>query len=54
LYAVSVLLVASGFIHRFQLLGSVIPHQNRFLHVSVTSAFYIIIVVHILQGIGIV
>lgn len=54
LYVVSVLLVASGFIHRFQLLGSTVPHQNRFLHVSVTSAFYIIIVVHILQGIGII
>jgi hypothetical protein len=54
LYAVGILLVASGFIHRFQLLGSVVPHQNRFLHVSVTSAFYIIIIVHILQGIGLI
>jgi hypothetical protein len=53
LYLVMVILVSSGFLHRFQLLRSSVPHQNRFLHVSITSAFYIVIGIHILQGIGI-
>ena len=53
LYLVMVILVSSGFLHRFQLLPSSIPHQNRFLHVSITLAFYIVIGIHILQGMGV-
>ena len=53
LYLVMVILVATGVLHRFQLLRSTIPHQNRFVHISITLAFYVIIGIHILQGIGV-
>ena len=49
------ILVASGFLHRFQILekGRLYPaHRNRFLHISLTSAFYIVIVIHILHNLG--
>lgn len=52
LYVVMLVLVASGVLHRFKIIPSLVPHQNRYLHISVTSAFYIVIVTHILQGIG--
>jgi hypothetical protein len=52
LYIVMLVLVASGFLHRFQILRTFNPHLNRFLHISVTMSFYIIILIHILQGIG--
>jgi hypothetical protein len=51
LYIVMLTLVITGFLHRFKIIPSLVPHQNRFLHISVTSAFYIVIIVHILQGI---
>jgi hypothetical protein len=51
LYIVMLTLVITGFLHRFNIIPSFVPHQNRFLHISVTSAFYIVIIVHILQGI---
>jgi hypothetical protein len=51
LYIVMLTLVITGFLHRFKIIPSVAPHQNRFLHISVTSAFYIVIIIHILQGI---
>ena len=53
LYLVMLILVSTGFLHRFQILRSIVPHQNRYLHVSITIAFYIVISVHILQGVGI-
>jgi hypothetical protein len=53
LYLMMFILVLTGFLHRFQLLGKTIPHQNRFLHISITLAFYIVIGIHILQGIGV-
>ena len=53
LYLVMLVLVASGFLHRFRILGSIKPHLNRFLHVAVTLSFYIIILTHALQGVGI-
>jgi len=52
LYIVMVVLVSTGFLHRFHLLRAAVPHQNRFLHISITLAFYIIIAVHILQGVN--
>lgn len=54
LYIVTLILVTTGFIHRFQLLKGIVPHQNRYLHISITTAFYIVILVHILQGLGII
>jgi uncharacterized membrane protein YidH (DUF202 family) len=49
------ILVASGFLNRFQILerGTLYPpHRNRFLHVSLTSAFYIVVIIHILHSLG--
>jgi hypothetical protein len=54
LYIVMPLLVATGFLHRFKILKSVKPHLNRFFHVSVTITFYLVILVHILQGFHII
>lgn len=52
LYLVMLVLTATGFFHRFQIVRSLRPHFNRFMHVSVTMSFYIIIGIHILQGLG--
>jgi hypothetical protein len=52
LFIVMLTLVITGFLHRFRIITSLVPHQNRFLHISVTTAFYIVIIIHILQGIG--
>ena len=54
LYLIMLILVLTGFLHRFQIVGRLIPHQNRFLHVSVTTAFYLVIIVHILEGLQII
>lgn len=56
MYIIVFILVASGFLHRFQILerGRLYPpHRNRFLHVSITTAFYIILSIHVLHNIGI-
>ncbi len=53
LYIVMPFLVASGFLHRFQILKTIKPHLNRFFHVSITLSFYLVIIVHILQGLKI-
>ncbi len=55
MYIVISILVASGFIHRFQLLGKsrlYPPHRNRFIHISMTTAAYIIVGIHILHNLG--
>jgi hypothetical protein len=52
LFVIILILATSGFLHRFQIVKSIAPHQNRFLHISITTAFYIVVVIHILQGIG--
>jgi hypothetical protein len=54
LYLVMLILVLTGFLHRFQIVGRLIPHQNRFLHISVTTAFYLVIFVHILEGLRLI
>jgi len=53
LYIVMPLLVATGFLHRFQILKSIKPHLHRFFHVSITLSFYLVIIVHILQGLNV-
>ncbi|MDQ1281255.1 MAG: hypothetical protein QG670_2520 [Thermoproteota archaeon] len=55
LYIIVSILIASGFLHRFQILekgGVYPPHRNRFLHVSITTAFYLIVIIHILHNLG--
>ncbi len=49
------ILVASGFLHRFKILEKTRiypPHRNRYIHVSLTSAFYIVVIIHILHNMG--
>ena len=58
LFIVMFLLVITGFIHRFQIVPKKSgkyykPHFNRFYHVSITTAFYIVILVHVLINVGI-
>ena len=53
LYIVMFILVVTGFLHRFKILKSINPHLNRFMHISITMSFYIIIGIHILQGLEI-
>ena len=53
LYIVMFILVATGFLHRFHILRRIRPHLNRFMHVSITMSFYIIVAIHILQGLKI-
>jgi|GEM_PF-464186 len=61
LYLVVLVLVATGFVQRFQIsprLGkyggetaSALPHYNRSIHVGTIIAFYLVIITHILHGI---
>ena len=53
LYATLILLVSTGFFQRFGL-GKRLGRYWRFVHVSVTMSFYIIILVHVLHGLGII
>ena len=53
LYAALILLVSTGFFQRFRL-GRRLSRYWRFVHVSVTMSFYIIILVHVLHGLGII
>ena len=57
LYITMIILVATGFLHRFQLIpkkgNSYYPsHFNKFLHAGVTTTFYIVILVHIIHNLG--
>jgi hypothetical protein len=60
LYIVIVLLVATGFLHRYQLLpksgviSKDMPHVNRYVHAALTLSLYIILVVHVLRNVGII
>lgn len=50
------ILVVTGFLHKFQLLekGRLYPpHRNRYLHVSLTTAFYIVVIIHTLHNFGV-
>jgi hypothetical protein len=57
LYIITLILVATGFIHRYGLLASLgryqLPHRNKFTHVGLTLSFYIVIIVHALRNFGI-
>ena len=54
-YVATLILVSTGFLHRFRLLegGRLYPpHRNRFLHLSITFTFYLVIVFHALRNSG--
>ena len=53
LYATVLLMVATGFFMRFQI-GNIARKKLRFIHTSATVTFYLIILVHILHGLGII
>jgi hypothetical protein len=53
LYIAMILLVGTGFLLRFRLLPKIKPQTYRFVHTGSAVAFYLIIIVHILQGLGI-
>jgi hypothetical protein len=50
LYIIMILLVATGFTHRFQLIPQIKSQTRKFVHVGLTFSFYIIIGIHILHG----
>ena len=53
LYITMLLLVSTGILQRFHLAPRIKPQTNRFLHMGSAVAFYLIIIVHILQGLAI-
>jgi hypothetical protein len=52
LYVAMVLLVGTGFLQRFQLIPSIKPQSYRFVHIGSAFVFYLVIIVHILHGLG--
>jgi hypothetical protein len=54
LYIIMVLLVATGFTHRFQLIPQIKSQTRKFVHVGLTFSFYIIIGIHILHGFNLI
>ena len=53
LYIAMILLVSTGFCQRFRLIPKIKPQTYRFVHTGSALAFYLIIVVHVLQGLEI-
>ena len=54
LYVIMVLLVTTGLTHRFQFISQIKSTTRRFIHVALSFSFYIIIIIHILHGIGLI
>jgi hypothetical protein len=54
LYVDMILLVSTGFTHRFQLIPQIKSQTRKFIHVGLTFSFYIIIVIHILHGLNVI
>ena len=52
LYIIMILLVASGFTHRFNLIPKIKSQTRKFVHVGLSFSFYIVIVIHMLHGFG--
>jgi len=50
LFLAMILLVATGFSQRFGLIKSVKPQTYRLIHLGLALSFYLIIGIHILQG----
>jgi hypothetical protein len=50
LYMIMILLVFTGFTHRFQLIPQIKSQTRKFVHVGLTFSFYLIIGIHILHG----
>jgi len=52
LYIIMIMLVATGFTHRFQLIPQIKSQTGKFVHIGLTFSFYIVIGIHILHGLG--
>jgi hypothetical protein len=54
LYIALVLLTATGLALRFGAIPGLKRTTNRFVHASIAFSFYIVIIVHVLHGLGII
>jgi hypothetical protein len=54
LYIIMILLVATGFTHRFELIPQIKSQTRLFIHIGLTFSFYIIIGIHILHGLNVI
>ncbi len=54
LYIIMILLVATGFTHRFQLIPQIKSQTRKFMHVGLSFSFYIIIGIHILHCLNLI
>jgi hypothetical protein len=52
LYITMILLVATGYTHRFQLIPIIKSQTRKFTHVGLSFSFYTIISIHTLHGLG--
>ena len=52
LYPIMIILVVTGIFQRFQIARN-LGRKWRFLHTSLATSFYLVIFVHILQGLGV-
>ena len=52
LYIIMILLVASGFTHRFNLIPKIKSQTRKFVHIGLSFSFYIVIGIHMLHGFG--
>jgi hypothetical protein len=53
LYIIVAIMVVTGFMQRFQLIGRFL-RTWRFIHVSLSLSFYIVVVIHILRNLGVI
>ena len=54
LYAALILLVGTGIAQRFHPTQKIKPQTYRFLHTGAAVTFYLVIIIHILHGLGII
>ena len=53
LYIIVAIMVITGFVQRFRLVGSFL-RSWRFIHVSLSLSFYIVVVIHMLHNLGVI
>jgi hypothetical protein len=53
LYTIVAIMVITGFVQRFKLVGSSLKSW-RFVHASLSLSFYIVVIIHVLHNLGII
>lgn len=53
LYIIVAIMVITGFVQRFRLVGRFLKSW-RFVHVSLSLSFYIVVVIHVLHNLGVI